>query len=297
MMMSVFASLLTLLAVTTQTDTTLKVSPGARLNLNNFGGEIAIQAWGKNALHIAAAHPSRVQVLINQDGPNIDVRSISERGIPARVDYQIAVPAWMALALSGVYGDVSILDSKGEVSAQTVSGDVSLRGGQGYVKLSSVQGTVNADRSRGRLELSSVNGDVRVTDADGDISVEAVSGDVLLQGIRSSRIEAETVSGDVTFLGAIERDGHYRFASHNGDLDVGIPEHADATISVATFSGDFESSFPVQLTTARRGKRFGFTVGKGSALIDLETFGGTIKLRRLIGGKLELEKRETPAPR
>jgi DUF4097 and DUF4098 domain-containing protein YvlB len=88
------------------------------------------------------------------------------------------------------------------------------------------------------------------------------------------------VNGDIIYLGTIDHGGRYRFASHNGDLEVAVPDIADATISVATFNGEFESNFPVELTETKKGKRFAFTLGKGSATIELETFGGTVKLRR-----------------
>ena len=55
---------------------------------------------------------------------------------------------------------------------------------------------------------------------------------------------------------------------------------ANATVSIATFNGEFESEFPVTLTEARKGKRFSFTLGSGSAQVTLESFQGTIRLVR-----------------
>ena len=280
MTMTAAATLITLLTVAGQTDTTFKVKPGTRLNLSNFGGEIAVQAWGKNLVHIAATHSTRVRVMIEEAGPNLEVQARSRRGLPAKVDYQISVPKWMPLTLSGIYGDVSVTGSRAEVSAETVKGNVSVTGGEGYIKATSVEGSVHVNGTRGRLELSSVNDEVNVNDAEGEISIEAVNGDVLLQRVKSRRVEVGTVNGDVIYLGSIERGGRYRFASHNGDLELAVPDLADATVSVATFNGEFESNFPVELTETKKGKRFGFTLGKGSALIELETFGGTVKLRR-----------------
>ena len=54
-----------------------------------------------------------------------------------------------------------------------------------------------------------------------------------------------------------------------------------ASVSLSTFNGDFDFDFPVTLTETRGGdKRFGFTLGTGSARIELSSFGGTIRLRR-----------------
>ena len=46
-----------------------------------------------------------------------------------------------------------------------------------------------------------------------------------------------------------------------------------------SFQGDFESAFPVTITE-RHGKRFEFTLGNGSARVELESFSGTIRLVR-----------------
>jgi hypothetical protein len=62
-------------------------------------------------------------------------------------------------------------------------------------------------------------------------------------------------------------------------------------VSVSTFQGDFESAFPVTLTE-HRGKRFDFTLGGGSARLDLESFGGTIRLVR--PGAVPARRRGSP---
>ncbi len=113
-----------------------------------------------------------------------------------------------------------------------------------------------------------------------------MSGDIELEGIESSNVDVNTVSGDVVYEGTIKDAGHYRFSTHNGDVTLAIPEKANATVSVATFNGDFDSSFPVSVTGTTK-HRFGFTIGTGSARLDLETFNGDIKLRR--PGKLHVK--------
>jgi DUF4097 and DUF4098 domain-containing protein YvlB len=294
MMTILTAMLLTVLAVTAQTDTTFKVRPGSRLNVNNFGGEIAVRAWGRNTVRIEAAHAERMRVRVEALGSDIEVRASSRRGIPGRVDYRITAPEWMPLSLSGIYADVSVEGAKSEVSAETVKGDVRVLGGDGFIRLSSIQGAVCVGGARGRLELSSVDQGVSVSDAEGDISVDAVNGDVTLEGIRSGMVEAATVNGDVTYVGEIRAGGRYRLASHSGNLFIVIPRRASARVSVATFSGDLESDFPVSLTQAKKGGRFDFTLGSGSARIDLETFLGTINLQRAAGARASDARKATP---
>src|SRR5213080_3126824 len=42
------------LALAQQTDTTVPVRAGARLEINNFGGEIAVKTWSRNAVRAVA---------------------------------------------------------------------------------------------------------------------------------------------------------------------------------------------------------------------------------------------------
>ena len=59
-----------------------------------------------------------------------------------------------------------------------------------------------------------------------------------------------------------------------------MPANANATVSVNTFNGSFESDYPVTLTGKNQRRKFSFTIGNGSARVDLESFGGDIRLAR-----------------
>jgi hypothetical protein len=276
-------------ALSAHTDTTIAVKSGARLRVNNFGGQIVVRVWGKNAVRIEADHSERARIEIQSSRQGIDVDARSRYGIPARVDYQITTPVWMALGLSGVYTDVSVEGSKGEVLAETVKGEVNVRGGEGLIKLSSVMGTINVGGARGRVEVSSINEAVNVRDVVGEVTVDAVNGSVMLERVDSPLVEAASVNGDITFLGTIRDHGRYHFETHNGSILVGVPQTASAKFSISTVNGTFDPSFTVGPIEKKWGKSFDFTLGSGSALIEVETFQGMIRLRRLLKGRLEEE--------
>lgn len=279
MILTIATILATLAGVAT--DTTFVVRPGSRLEVHNFGGAIAITVWDKNSVRIAADHSDAIRVAIQRTGEVIEVNSRARRAIPRQVDFRIVVPKWMALDLSGVYTDVDVNGSHADVSAETVHGNVNVNGGFGVVRLSSLQGSVTVGGAKGRVELTALNDDVNISDVEGDIWVDAVNGDVKLDRVNARTIEVSTVNGDIAFLGPILEGGRYRLASHQGDLILGLPLKSDAKVTVATFSGDFESDFPVEVGKGKqRGRRFAFTLGNGSALVDLETFAGTVRLHR-----------------
>jgi len=279
MILNLAAVLLVTSSFTVHTDTTLAVKPGVRLQVNNFGGEIAISTWGKNAVHIEAEHSFRTEVGIETTEGAIKVETRGRRGTPNATDFKIVVPAWMGVKLSGLYTDVEIEGSQGDVRAETVKGSIKLKGGRGYVSLHSVEGSVSVEGAQGKIELESVNEGIEATDVEGEISAETVNGDVVLAGVRSPSVEVSTVNGDICYQGGIAKGGHYSFATHNGDVSLTLPDDASASVSVSTFSGDFESEFKAKLADTG-GKRFSFTLGSGDAEIALESFEGTVRLRR-----------------
>jgi hypothetical protein len=61
---------------------------------------------------------------------------------------------------------------------------------------------------------------------------------------------------------------------------MAIPERVNATLRVRTYGGSFRSTFPLKLDDQDRQNRFTLTLGDGSARIELESFNGSIALRR-----------------
>lgn len=277
-MLLTFAALASL-ALAQDTDTTFAVQPGTRLDVNNFGGEIAVRAWNDNRVRVRASHSSRDRIEISYGATTISVRSRGRRGPSQMVEYDISVPAWMALNLSGTYTDITIEGTQAAVAAETVEGEITLKGGSGTVTLKSVEGGVTVTGSRGNVDANSVQGEIRITDAAGEIVAETVDGDIVLENIQSASVEASTVDGDITYDGPIKDNGRYRFATHDGDLAVSVQERANVSVSVATFDGDFDACFQVQLQEQRK-HRFSFTIGSGSARLELESFSGDITLCR-----------------
>ncbi len=262
-----------------QPDTTMAVRPGTALEIENFGGSISVKTWDKDAIKIAADHSVRDRVMIERTGSAIRLKVNSRRWIPATVRYRIVAPRWMKLELSGINTDIDVTDTRGEVRLETVQGDITLKRSTGFASLSSVQGGILAQDVRGRVEASSVNETVRLANVTGSIFAESVNGGIEIEGASSESVDASTVNGPVTFEGQVADRGFYRFATHNGCIDVAMPEKSNATLSLSTFSGGIDSSFPVTLKKIKS-RRFETTLGTGRAKFELESFQGTIFLRR-----------------
>jgi len=111
-----------------------------------------------------------------------------------------------------------------------------------------------------------------------------VSGSITLHNAVSRYVRAHTTSGDLAYEGNIDPSGRYELSAHSGDIKLSIPSNASAQLSVSTWSGAFETDFPVTLRPGEHGigtgqaKRFTFDIGGGEARISAETFSGDVTI-------------------
>ena len=280
MLFALAPAALAALTLIQQIDSTVPVERGQRLEVDLFAGDVDVKTWSRNAVRVVADPDGRGRVEIERSATSVSVRTTGRRGPPLSTDIELTVPAWMALDISGVYTDISIAGARGPISAETVQGDVSAEGGDGLVSVKSVQGGVSVTGAKGRIEANSVNADVEVRRSSGEISTETVNGSIDLVGTDATTLTATSVNGDLNYDGPLHSGGRYALSTHNGDITLVVAEAASAAVSVSTFNGEFESDFPVTLTETRKGKRFNFTIGSGSAQVTLESFQGTISLVR-----------------
>ena len=278
--MLITSLLLSLATLQQGADTTLTARRGQRLEASVYAGSITVKTWSRDAVRIQADTRRKDHLDVSADGSTISVETSGKWGPAGNADVEITMPAWMAVEVSGVETDLHIEGCKCAVHAETVRGEVTVKGGEGNVSVQSVEGSVTVTDVNGRVEAQSVNESVTVERVTGDLAVQTVNGDVTLAAIKSGSVDASTVNGDITYDGTIQNGGRYELSTHQGDMTVTMPENANATVSVNTFNGTFESDYPVTLTGKNQRRKFSFTIGNGSARVDLESFGGDIRLAR-----------------
>jgi DUF4097 and DUF4098 domain-containing protein YvlB len=281
----VLGSVLSLLAAgpagAEEFDRSIPVTPGATLDVRLFGGEVVLRGWARDEVRVRATHFRTDEIDLQAVGLTVTLRARARRGTPHAIDLAIDVPTWMGVSIAGTYVDISVTGTRGSINAQTVRGDVRVKGGHGAIALKSIEGEVVLEGAEGRADLSATNNGIRVTGLTGDLFAETVNGSVTLQAIQSRSVVVGTVGGDVTWDGSIARDGRYQFATHDGDIDVTLGARPDVTVSVRAFEGVFHSAFPVQAPTGRgQAGRATCVIGSGAAHLELETYRGTISLRR-----------------
>jgi hypothetical protein len=263
---------------TPDTDETVNVTKGTRLSVNAFAGEVLVRGWPRDAVRVQGRHSTRTRVTVKPTGP---VLAVSASGSPGSVDYEINVPTWMPVKIEGTYVYISVEGTQADIAAETVRGDIVVKGGATTVTVKSVEGEVILDGPRGKINASSVNQGVTITGGSGELTVETVNGHISLSNMESTSVEAASINGNLKYDGTVAPSGRFRFSTHNGNIVVAVPESASAAFTVRTYNGSLNSNLPLKSSgEIRRGQRATYTLGSGSADFELESFGGTIQLRR-----------------
>jgi hypothetical protein len=301
MLLHVITGALIALSPVQDTDTTFAVDPSLRLDVSNFSGEIVIHIWDRNEVRVLADHSRRDGIVVAETSSEVRVRAnswarwadefditvehddevhidVEHPRTPSIVDFELWVPAGMALELGGPYTDVTVDGAAGAVTIKVSEGDIMLRGVRGQLIARTVEGDITVEDVQGKMGLLTLDGEIYVEGGTGDIVAETTDGDIKLADVRAANVHGMSVDGDVWFAGPLEAEGQYSLLTHDGDVTVMIPENSSVRVTVATFDGDFESEFPITLPERIRGRRINFTLGQGSAQMEAEAFDGDIEL-------------------
>ncbi|MGI8784671.1 MAG: DUF4097 family beta strand repeat-containing protein [Acidobacteriota bacterium] len=218
-----------------------------------------------------------------------------------------------------VRGEAVLKTSGGDINIQAASGQVDVFTSGGDINVGSVGKTLRANTSGGDIVVGDVGGDATVSTSGGDIRVGRVSGtaklntsggDIELQG-SSGPVDAKTSGGDLRLRGVtgsinaatsggdIQADlspsgtGQSRITTSGGDITLSLPENARASVDARIELGDnwernnkkydIRSDFKSE-TYVRDDKleeiRATYKVNGGGEMIQLETSGGNIQIRK-----------------
>ena len=154
--------------------------------IEKFGLGIKIFSGGGDSPEIAVEVPHGATVFVETASADLTASDLS-----GRKEFKTAS------------GDVGLSRLAGTLEVQTVSGDVELEGQAPLdLGLKSISGDmrVRVPQLR-RLELGTTSGDLRL-DAElsgqGPFAIRSISGDVLIVGRSGFRVEAETITGDLS---------------------------------------------------------------------------------------------------
>lgn len=278
------------------------LSPGGRLEVENFNGPVEISSWDQNKCEITGTKfasseslRDRIKIETNHTTNLVEVRTIRPSGdysggnMGAR--YVIHVPRRVELD--------RITSSNGSIHVENIEGAASLKTSNGAIKADTVKGAVNAHTSNGSVTVANVTGAMSLRTSNSPIRAEDVSAAIEAStsngGITvhfsdkpaesSSPLKFETNNGPVNLTLATAPKSDIRVQTSNGGITLRMPAGTSARVRAETTHGRIQSDFPQSNEQDERGHRnrefLEQTLGGGGPLIDLHTSNGGIRLLKM----------------
>jgi hypothetical protein len=256
-----------------------RIGPRGRFSLRQASGDIQIRGVEGDTVRVKSLDDKPLSEIFDielgddrvdvhqRGGFDVGMRLFS-RGFGA--DLRIEVPHGASVAVDTGSADISASDLSGAKTFRTASGEVSLERLAGGVEVETVSGEIEIDGaapldlalksvsgdlevrvpSVRRLDLGTTSGDIRL-DAEltgnGPFAIRSISGDATIVGRTGFRVEAESITGDLSSDLPSKRESlpgrkvlivgrpgpTLSFRSVSGDLHVAEPRDA-APIAEAT---------------------------------------------------------------
>ncbi|HLK55566.1 MAG TPA: DUF4097 family beta strand repeat-containing protein [Chthonomonadaceae bacterium] len=198
-----------------------------------------------------------------------------------------------SLRVERAAGMVTIATQSGDIQAETVGRGLSANSASGDVKATGVEG--------GRVECKSVSGDVSVEtvgtqaplditvesvsgsatlrNANGNIAIKAVSGIVTAEDLAATRLQAQTVSGNVQVRLREAFSGTMQVNTVSGNVEIGLPEGSNTRVSLSTASGELHCEHSAENVMATDTLWTG-QIGTGAGTLNVQTISGNTRISK-----------------
>ncbi|MDP9203696.1 MAG: DUF4097 domain-containing protein, partial [Gemmatimonadota bacterium] len=217
-------------------------------------------------------------------GAKMFVESLNERD-PKPTRLEIWVPARVRLWVKTATANIDVSDVAGGLDLYVVSGTIDVRGNPHELNAEAIDGDIHITGSPSWVRAKSATGAITLQGASSDAGFSTVSGPIRIDGGNGvfERMKLETVTGNISFAGRLDRSGAFDFDTHSGSIDIAIPDKMGATFSVVTIAGSITNNVSKKSPIPGRfGRGAELTADEsgGGAKVSVRTFKGPVTLRR-----------------
>jgi hypothetical protein len=253
------------------------------LRIHNMVGSVVVNGWNKDTVLVRATLAAGDQLFMGggPDGAKMFVESDNERN-PQPTRLEVWVPMRARVWVKTATANIDVRGVAGGLDLYVVSGTIDVAGSPRELNAEAIDGDIHVSGAPPWLRAKTATGTITLRGASADAALSTVSGAIRVEGARFERMKIETVTGNISFAGQVER-GSFDFDSHGGTIDIAIPEKSNAAFTVATIAGKIDN----RLSKARpiagrfgRGEELAFEDGAGGARVSVRTFKGPVTLRR-----------------
>lgn len=250
----------------------------------NMVGSVTVHGWNKDTVLVRASLPQLDKLLMGgtYTGAKMFIENADDRD-PKPTHLEVWVPARTKLWIKTATANIDITGVDGQLDLYVVSGTIDVNASPRELNAEAIDGDIHVIGSPAWLRAKSASGTITLRGSSADAAFSTVSGAIRVDGGSFERTKVETVTGNITFTGMLDRSGTFDFDTHSGNVDIAIPGSVNADVSVVTIAGNITNS----LSKARpvsgrfgRGIELNVEIGGGGAKVSVRTFKGPVTLRR-----------------
>ncbi|HEX6738408.1 MAG TPA: DUF4097 family beta strand repeat-containing protein [Vicinamibacteria bacterium] len=260
-------------------------APDGLVQIDNPAGSTRVVGWDRPEILVTGTLGAGAEGLTFEATKRRADIGVETEGNPhsAAADLEIKVPAGSRVEIESFNATIDVSGIKGSLKADTVQGRIVITASTGEVEADAVNGSIEISGAPKRVHAESVNGAVTISGASGEVQASTVNGRLAVSGGSFERVGLETVNGRVSFEGELRSGADLSAESVGGSVELRLPARTSAEFTVATFSGEVRNDFGPAAKPANRWtseKELSFTVGNGSAKVNIETLSGDIEIRK-----------------
>lgn len=268
------------------------VASDVNVEISNVAGSVRVTAWDRNEIEVSGTLGEGVSGLAfenDRDGVEIAVEvPRSRRRDPERrvgdSHLEISVPRGATVEIETLAASISVDGVAGGVRMESSAGSIVYAGDSLSIEADTAGDIeINSTAAGAEIDVEGVAGSVSVQFVAADVSAGALTGDLRIIGGRLTDGDFEAVSGLLYFEGHIDAGADVRFENFNGGVELLIPADTSADFDISTYAGSIETEFGYEGRSVERytpEQEAEFTLGAGAADVSIETFAGTVRVRK-----------------
>lgn len=256
------------------------------LRVVNMVGSVVVHGWAKDTVLVRGTLGAGDSFFMGggYTGAKMFVESLNDRD-PKPTRLEIWVPSRVRLWIKTATANIDVSDVAGGLDLYVVSGTIDVTGNPHELNAEAIDGDIHITGSPAWVRAKSASGAITLQGASPDAGFSTVSGPIKVDGGTGlfERTKIETVTGNISFTGRLDRSGAFDFDSHSGSIDIAIPEKMGATFSVVTIAGGITNNLSRKTPISGRfgrGAELSSEEGGGGAKVSVRTFKGPVTLRR-----------------
>ena len=266
-----------------QIDRRLALSPDPYIRVTVMSGSVRVIGWDRDSIAVTGSIEGEAEFIFGGGADGAKLAVWPEYDGTADPAYlEIHVPSRSTVWIKTEDADIEVVEVA-SIDAYSVTGRIEVLGEVRQLYAESMGGDLEISASGPSIRAKSAGGSIAYRGMAVELDLSTVSGDISVIAPPVDRGRFESLNGAIWFEGGVGRGGSLDFHTHDGMIELRLAEAISADFEITSVEGKIRNDFHsggLDERTGRRGRELSFVNGSGGARVTVQTFRGTVVLRR-----------------